>query len=268
MFQMWMEECLAMEEEKIRIPSSFGKLSAVINYNGKKEGKLAILCPGYLNSKDYEDLAGLALALAEHGYTAIRFNPTGTWDSEGDISQYNSTQYLKDIGNVLDYMLGLSHFKRILIGGHSRGGDISLIYAARDSRVSCAVAIMPGSKRATLQAKNDDWEKTGFQKSYRDIPGQKDKNVQFDVPLSQLEDYLKYDVEKEVGKVHVPVIFIAGELDSVCPVGTIREIFNRSNEPKRFVIIPGVGHDYRRNANEVRMVNAAVIRLMDELGIL
>lgn len=92
--------------------------------------------------------------------------------------------------------------------------------------------------------------------------------MQFDVPLSQLEDYLKYDVEKEVGKVHVPVIFIAGELDSVCPVGTIREIFNRSNEPKRFAIIPGVGHDYRRNANEVRMVNAAVIRLMDELGIL
>ncbi len=64
-----------MKEQKVMIPSSFGKLDGVINYHERKTKKLAILCPGYLDSKDYGGLAGLAEMLAKEGYTVVRFEP-------------------------------------------------------------------------------------------------------------------------------------------------------------------------------------------------
>ena len=36
------------------------------------------------------------------GYTVVRLQPTGTWDSEGDILDYTTTQYLVDVKHVLE----------------------------------------------------------------------------------------------------------------------------------------------------------------------
>jgi pimeloyl-ACP methyl ester carboxylesterase len=257
-----------MREKELMIPSSFGNLSAVINYPKVKATKLAILCPGYLDSKYYNGLAGLAETLAKEGYMVVRFEPTGTWESDGDISQYTSTQYLKDIKNVLEFMLKQSHFNHIVIGGHSRGGHMSLLYAARDKRVSCVIAIMPSSKRTALNKEIDTWKEKGFQLSYRDLPGQKNKRRSFNVPFSHLEDHLKYNVVEEVRRINIPLIFIAGGLDTDCPPEVIKEIFDRANEPKRFVIIPNIGHDYRHNISEVRIVDAKILELMKEMAIL
>ncbi len=58
---------------RTKIPSSKGKLSAVIHYPKNEFGKLAILCPGYLDSKDYKLLVGLAEVLNNIGYTVVRF---------------------------------------------------------------------------------------------------------------------------------------------------------------------------------------------------
>lgn len=43
--------------------------------------KLAVLCPGYLDSKDLPHLLVLADAFMDRGYTAVRFDPTGTCGS-------------------------------------------------------------------------------------------------------------------------------------------------------------------------------------------
>ncbi|MBM3257492.1 MAG: alpha/beta hydrolase [Candidatus Liptonbacteria bacterium] len=116
--------------EKIQIPSSLGKkLVAAVHYPESQmdppageASKLAILCPGYLDTKEYPHLIELAKTLAEKGYTSVRFDPTGTWESEGDIAEYTTSQFLKDIQSVLEYMLRERSYEHILLGGHSRGG--------------------------------------------------------------------------------------------------------------------------------------------------
>ena len=144
---------------------------------------------------------------------------------------------------------------------------MALLYAARDNRVSCVVAIMPGSKRTALDKKTDAWKKEGFQLSHRNLPGDKNKKKSFNVPFSNLEDHLKYDILEDIKGIDIPLIFIAGELDNICPPENIKEVFDRANEPKRFVIIPEVGHDYRHSIKEVKIVNTEILRLMKELGI-
>ena len=110
-----------MIEEKVKIPNSIGKnISSVISRSEKETGKLAILCPGFLDTKDYAGLVGLAKKLcAQGGYTVVRFDPSGTWESEGDISDYSMTQYLKDVKSVKEYMLKNGSYDYILLAGHS-----------------------------------------------------------------------------------------------------------------------------------------------------
>ncbi|MEM5778099.1 MAG: alpha/beta fold hydrolase [Candidatus Aenigmatarchaeota archaeon] len=252
-----------MKIEKIKIPSSKGKLAAVINYSEKKTGKLAILCSGYLDSKDYSHLKSLAEMLSKEGYTTVRFDSTGIWESEGDISDYTTTQYLEDIKNVLEYMLHQAKYKHILIGGHSRGGQVAILYAARDSRISLVLAIMPSSKLTTKMGQRyKDWQKTGISTSYRDLPDNREKKIVFHVPYSHAVDKDRYDVVEDAKKVKVPIIFIAGEVDDQCPPELVGEIFDNANEPKKLVLIKGIEHDYRFNDNEIKLVNKNILKLI------
>ena len=166
-----------MNQENIKIPNSSSKnISAVIHHPGMKTDKLAILCPGYLDTKDYASFAALADRLAIYGYTVVRFDPTGTWDSEGDIAEYNCTQYLNDIKSIIDYMLNIQKYNHILLGGHSRGGMMSILYSARDARITSVVAIMPSSGRTMVGKRIEDWKQNGFSISHRGI---KTENLRF-----------------------------------------------------------------------------------------
>ncbi len=224
-----------MSVEKRKIPSTKGNLDAVVQYPEKSTKRLAILCPGYLDSKDYKHLVGLSGELSKKGYTVVRFNPTGTWESEGEISDYTTTQYLEDVKNVLDCMLKENAYTHVLLGGHSRGGQVSLLYAARDARVSLVLAIMPSSGPVTGRRRE----------------------------FSHVEDRDKHNVVEEVKKITVPVILIAGELDEVVLPEAVKKIFDNANEPKKFITIPGVGHGYGHNDEQVKIVDQ---KIMENFG--
>lgn len=250
--------------ENIKIKNSKGKNIAVaVNYPEVKTDKLVILCPGFLDSKDYNGLLKLSEILAEQGYVAVRFDPTGTWESEGDISEYTMTQYLDDIKSVLEYMLSLSDYKHILLGGHSRGGQMSLLYAARDSKISSVLAIMPSSGPITGEHRQE-WEKDKIKISSRDLPNDINKKREFRVPFSHVLDRDQYDVVSDVKKIKVSIIFIAAELDEFIPVEDVKELYNNANEPKKFILIENIGHNYRRNLDEVKIVNNKIIETLTE----
>ncbi len=252
-----------IKTEKTKIRSSKGRLTTIVHYPEKKTDKLAILCSGYLDSKDYNHLVSLAEMLCKQGYTVVRFDSTGIWESDGNISDYTTTQYLEDIKNVLEYVLRQSDYKHVLLGGHSRGAQVSILYAARDSRISLVLAIMPSSKRTTkIGQRYKDWKKTGISISYRDLPNNKNQKREFHVPYSHAVDKDQYDVLEDVKKIKVPIIFIAGELDDKCPPEFVKEIFDNANEPKKFITISGIGHDYHYNDNEVKLVNAEILKLI------
>lgn len=239
---------------KKKVDSSKGHISIAVHYPETKTEKLAILCPGYLDSKDYDHLVQLATILAERDFTVVRFNPTGTWESEGDISEYTTTQYLADIKSVKECMLKDKKYTFILLGGHSMGGRMSLLYAPTDPEISGVFAIMSGYKKAP--SKNEEkWKTDGVQINNRDIPENKNKKRQYTVPFSFLEDSNKYNVLDTIGNLHIPVLLIAGEQDTLCTPEVMQTIFDKANQPKEFVIIPEIGHDYRQHPEQIEIVN-------------
>lgn len=250
-----------MEIVKTKIASSKSGLAATIHLPENKMERLAILCPGYLDSKDYRNLVSLAEALSGRGYTAVRFDPTGTWESEGDISDYTVTQYLEDIKHVFEYMLQRADYEDVLLGGHSLGGAVSLLYAALDPRISTVVGVMPPARIVTGE-RRERWKEMGSRVSQRDLPNDGYRAKEFRVPYSYAEDSSRYNVVQEVKKITSPVVLLAGELDDVVPQEEIKEIFENAHEPKRFAIVPGIGHDYRRRDEEIESVNKTVLDLV------
>lgn len=248
-----------MKEEKVKIKNSIGKnISAVINRPEKQTKKLAILCPGYLDSKDYDHLAFLARDLVKKDFTVIRFDPTGTWESEGSISEFSYTQNLKDIKSVKDYMMKEGNYNYILLGGHSMGGRMSLLYAPADHDISAVLVIMSNYKKSIGKIE-EKWMKEGIRIDIRNVPGNENKKIQYLTPLSFLHDSNKYNVLDRIKELHIPILLIAGEKDVLCPPSFVKEIFDKANEPKKFFIIPNIGHDYRHYIDQIKMVNGVII---------
>jgi putative redox protein len=246
-----------MQIEKIEIPSSKGYISAVLNYPAEQTDKLAILCPGFLDTKDYAHLKNLAERLCEQNYTVARFDPTGTWESSGKIEDYTTTQYLDDIKTSLDFMFAKYEYKNILLGGHSRGGQNSILYAARDQRITMVLGIFPSAGRIG-GSRRSDWEKLGVSVSFRDNP-QSLNRVEFRVPYSHVLDRDKYDALGDVKNIHCPIIFFAGEKDEIVDPEDVKKLYDNANHPKSFVVIEDIGHDYRFNEREIELVNQKVL---------
>jgi uncharacterized protein len=257
---------MTMETSKIKVPSSKGTIAAVIHYPEVKTGQLAILCPGYLDSKDHKHLVELAESLSKQGYVVVRFDPTGTWESDGSIADYTIEQQFGDVRNILEYMIVEGGYKHVLLGGHSGGGFISILYAIRDPRISIVLGIMPPYSlvRTLNKMKNVQWQKEGYILSLKDVPG-KNKKKEFRVSYSNMKSIEKYNVLDEVNKLRVPIILIAGGNDDLIPPGDVKLIFDKANEPKKFILIKDIGHSYRHNDQEIKIVNKHVLDQLTKL---
>ena len=250
---------------KTRIPTKQGEIAAVINHAKGSSNKLAILCSGFLDSKDYKHLEGLAKVLSERGYDVVRFDTIGIWESDGDISEYMMTQYLKDIESVIDFMTSQKSYEKILLGGHSRGGQHSLLYAAKSPKINLVLAIMPSSGPITGK-RREEWEHSGLSVSQRDLPDHPNQKKEFRVPFTNVLDRDQYDAIGDMKKIQVPVILVAGGIDDIVPAEGVEKLFENANEPKKFILIPGIGHDYRFNPEEVVLVNERISEQLDSFG--
>lgn len=181
--------------EHVKILGSKGKLSATIHHSKAQKMKLAILCPGYLDSKEYPHLVLLANDLVKFGFTVVRYNPTGTWDSEGEILDYSTSQYLTDVQSVLEYMQCRETSTDIFLFGHDLGGTVAYLFAAQNLHITTVCSVMPICFQFAGFEREVTWKKLGHEMQLRELPTDKDQNRRFVVPYSFVQDF-KYLIDK------------------------------------------------------------------------
>jgi uncharacterized protein len=252
-------------EEKFFIKNSKGlNLASVINYPDKNRKYPAmIILHGFTGYKEEAHLKGLADALARNGFVAIRFDCSGSGDSEGNFEKnYSMSNYLGDIKDVYNCLKELEYVDKDKIGvvGHSMGGLLSIVFASLNQGIKACVAISSPTILTDvdwLKGAVERWQELGwfYKKLSRD-----NSNVR--IPFSFVIDANKFDALIYIKKLNCPFLAVLGLADDVVTPEDSREIFKIANEPKELVEIAGAGHDYKKDPKLIELANEKILAFL------
>ncbi|RZC52960.1 hypothetical protein C5167_021388 [Papaver somniferum] len=118
-----------VEQQRVNVKNNYGEnLVGILHETGST--KIVILCHGFQSSKDSRINRNLAEVLTKQGISAFRFDFSGNGESEGTFQYGNYIKEADDLHSVVMHFVGL---KRVVgaIVGHSKGGDVVLVYASK-----------------------------------------------------------------------------------------------------------------------------------------
>ena len=190
-------------------------------------------------------LIELADALAENGWPCLRMSFSGNGNSEGKFTESNITKEISDLGAVID-QLGTG--KRIAYIGHSMGGAVGTLFAARDERIKVLVSLA-GMVRTAAFTDREFGDVTPDEGNMWDEPDCPLSKV-FVHDLHQIGDTL--DAAREL---RVPWLLLHGTADDVVLPEDSRDLNKVLRGPSKLVEIDGAGHSfeghYSRLAEEI-----------------
>ncbi|MCB9808998.1 alpha/beta hydrolase [Candidatus Nomurabacteria bacterium] len=193
-------------------------------------------------------------------FLVVRFDPLGTWESDGDIGAFGFQQYEDDINTILRFVIREYGTLPITLIGHSMGGMVSVAFAIEYPHlIEKVVGIMCPLSRDILETKTE-WRKSGFRISKRSHP-KKDTEIIYQVPYKIVEEI--YSQRVDLTHIMCPILLIAGQKDTKVPPVLIENYFKKIKRNKKFVILKGVQHDYRKHEDQIRLVNDAVITWLE-----
>ncbi|MDF1756601.1 MAG: alpha/beta fold hydrolase [Verrucomicrobiales bacterium] len=216
---------------------------------------LVIIGHGVTGNKDRPWAIGLAEAVAEAGFGALRFSFSGNGKSEGDFKKSTITKEMKDLKAIVNAAEEAGYHK-ICYVGHSMGAAVGVLSAVRDDRIELLISLagMVDTKRFCEAEFGDVTPEKGHMWD--------DENC----PLSQefVDDLMKIkSVLGKTEKIEIPWLIIHGDADDVVPVEEGREIFAKCYEPKHYVEIEGGDHVFSGDALD-QMSNAVVEWLREQ----
>ena len=186
-----------------------------------------VVMHGFKGFKDWGMFPPLAERLAQAGFTAVSFNASGSGvDQTGEFvwaERFGHNTFsaeLADLGGVLDAVaageLGAAKPTAIGLVGHSRGGGMAVLQAARDARVRALVtwAAISDVDRWTDAGELAQWREQGRIDVVNARTGQilpLYRDVLDDVERNRAGTL---DIEAAAAKVQVPWLLIHGVGDT------------------------------------------------------
>jgi pimeloyl-ACP methyl ester carboxylesterase len=123
--------------------------------------KLALVLPGFLDTKDHPHMRSHVEFLATQGFYALSFDPPGTWGSGGGIADYTMTNWLAAIEELI------AHFgsRPTFVMGTSRGGAMAMLAAISNPHIYSFAAVMSKpsyAPEAETYHNVGEWQRDGF----------------------------------------------------------------------------------------------------------
>lgn len=132
----------------LKLPAADGGSLPVDVRTGGRPGEArpaVVICHGFKGFKDWGFFPKLAERLATAGFTAVSFNMSGSGVSGGDSFDEPDRWFhqrpsadLADVATVVDWATA-EGAPWVGLVGHSRGGGLAILHAARDPRIRALV---------------------------------------------------------------------------------------------------------------------------------
>lgn len=219
-----------------------------------------VFCHGFKGFKDWGHWQAVALAFAKRGYVFVKFNfsHNGTRPETpldfSDLEAFGRNTYSKelyDLRVVLDHLYSGRLIReteeanpaRLCLSGHSRGGGIALLQAARDPRIK-AVATWASVARLDYSWQDPErirrWEEEGVLYAFNSRTKQQ-MPLYFDLYLDFQAHQKAYDLCRAASSLRIPHLIVHGSKDPAVPVEAAHELQN-CHPAAELAIIEGADH--------------------------
>ena len=225
----------------VPIRNASGERLDVSFHEAEKSDFLVILGHGLTGNKDRPLLVALAEALAEKGWPCLRISFSGNGDSEGKFADSNITKEVGELSAVID-QLGTS--KKIAYIGHSMGGAVGALTAARDERIQVLVSLAGIVNTAKFA-----------EREFGDVlPGEGYMWDKPDCPLSQSYVTDLKQIGNTLGaarELRLPWLLLHGSADDVVFPADSQDLMQVLRGPSELVEIEGAGHSFENHYSSV-----------------
>jgi dienelactone hydrolase len=242
---------------KHSLPGSLGEILIDVRAGGRASTRPAVLVlHGFKGFKDWGMFPPLSHRLAQAGFVVVSPNLSGSGvDDKGDFSlpeRFGHNTFsaeLEDVRRVIDALmagqLGVPTPSTLGVVGHSRGGGIAILQAARDPRVRALVTWAAiSSVERWPDPQRSSWRAAG----QTDIQNARTGQI---LPLytDVLDDIEQnasaLDIEAAGRRIRVPWLLIHGTEDESVPFAEAERLKAASARPDtRLLPIEGGGHTF------------------------
>ena len=239
----------------LRLPAADGGTLPVDVRTGAREGEsrpTVVICHGFKGFKDWGFFPRLAERLATGGFTAVTFNLSGSGVSGGDAFDELDRWFrqrpswdLADVGTVVDWAVS-GGAPWVGLVGHSRGGGLAILHAARDARVRALVTWNAIDQLLRWPAEEiARWRREGR----IDVVNTRTGQV-LPIGCDALEDMDRHgadalDILSAANRIRVPWLIAHGLADQAVPSGVARALAARSSGPAMDLwLVDGADHTF------------------------
>ncbi len=216
---------------------------------------LVILGHGLTGNKDRPQLVALATGLAARGWPCLRFSYSGNGNSEGSFEDSCITKEIGDLQAVLGMV---PNDVKVAYVGHSMGGAVGALTAARDMRIFTLVSLAGMTHTAAF-----------VQREFGDVlPGAGLMWDEEEHPLSEKFVGDLNSIESTLSaaeSVTQAWLLIHGDADDLVPIQDSRDAFEAATCEKNLIELPGAGHSFEEE-DYPKIIDAVDLWLVTHFG--
>jgi pimeloyl-ACP methyl ester carboxylesterase len=238
-------QCRRMEEALTFLDSRGHKVAAVLITPDEPTQRVAVLCHGFLSTKNSTTNKTLARSLNERGLATFRFDFFGQGESQGPFEALTTTLAVEQAMTAVNFVMAKG-FSRIGLVGSSFGGLVSILTASQRQDLACLALKCPVvdfAEELRLEFGPDEMARWHATDTIPNIMGGPDR---VRLRYSFYEDCVRQIAYGPAERITAPTLIVQGDRDEFVPLQQSQRLFDALRGPKRLDLLPGADHQFTR----------------------
>ncbi len=221
------------------------RIAAVLTRPAEPSDRVAVLCHGFLSSKNSTTNKTLTRMLVERSIATLRFDFFGQGESQGPFERLTTTLAVEQAMAALDFSASKG-FRRIGLMGSSFGGLVSILTAARRSDLAglaLKCPVVDFAEELRLEFGEEELAKWKATDTIPDIMGGPNR---VKLAYAFYEDCLRRIAYDPAKAITVPTLIVQGDEDEFVPLHQSRKLFDALRTTKRLELLSGADHQFTK----------------------